>query len=85
MQRKIRKGDTVVVITGRDKGKKGEVLSVSPKKNVVHVKGVNMIKKSMKKSKEYPQGGFIEIESPIHISNVMMFCPKSGKGGCYCR
>ena len=77
---KIKKGDQVTVISGRDKGKKGEVLSVSNKKKGLVVKGVNLVKKSVKKSKEKPSGGFIEVEALIDKSNVMMVCPKCGKG-----
>ncbi len=77
---KIKKGDQVAVISGRDKGKKGEILSVSNKKNGLIVKGVNLVKKSVKKSKEKPSGGFIEVEALINKSNVMMICPKCGKG-----
>ncbi|MGC8764629.1 MAG: 50S ribosomal protein L24 [Brevinematia bacterium] len=77
---KIRKGDNVVVIAGRDKGKKGEVLHTFPLANKAIVKGINIVKKSVKKSKEHPQGGFAEVETPIHISNLMLFCPKCGKG-----
>lgn len=77
---KIKKGDTVVVIAGNDKGKKGEVLRVDPDKSVCFVKGVKLVKKTMKKSKENPNGSIIEVEAPIHISNVMLFCPKNNKG-----
>jgi len=75
---KIRKGDQVVVIAGRDKGKKGEILQVTRKG--VLVKGVSLVKKSIKKSKEHPSGGFAELEAPIHGSNLMLFCPKCGRG-----
>lgn len=77
---KIKKGDTVVVIAGNDKGKKGEVLRVVPGKNVCYVKGVKLVKKTMKKSKENPNGSIIEVESPVHISNVMLFCSKVNRG-----
>ncbi len=75
---KIRKGDQVVVIAGRDKGKKGEVIQVS--KKGVMVKGIALVKKSVKKDpKKHPAGGFIEIEAPVNSSNVMLFCPKCNK------
>lgn len=77
---KVRKGDQVSVIAGKDKGKKGEVIrSITADKRVI-VKGVNLIKKSVKKSKEKPQGGYIEVEASIDASNVMLICPKCGKG-----
>jgi len=77
---KIRKGDSVVVIAGSDEGKKGEVIQVLKAKNSVIVKGIKMVKKSVKKSKERPTGGFTEIEAPINGSNVMIFCSKCNKG-----
>ncbi len=73
--RKIKKKDIVVVITGKDKGKKGEVLKVLPKENRVIVSKVNIVKKHMRPTQTRP-GGIKEIESPIHISNVMLICPK---------
>ncbi|OHD56055.1 MAG: 50S ribosomal protein L24 [Spirochaetes bacterium GWF1_51_8] len=77
---KIKKGDTVIVIAGSNKGKKGEVVRAIPSQDKLVVKGVNYVKKTIKKSKENPKGGFIEKELPIHISNVMLFCPKNNKG-----
>ncbi len=75
---KIRKGDQVVVLSGRDKGKKGEVIQVNKKGAMV--KGVFLVKKSVKKDpKKHPAGGFIEIEAPVNPSNLMVFCPKCGK------
>lgn len=71
MSVKIKKGDTVRVIAGKDKGKEGKVLSVDPKKNRVIVEGINMITKSQKPSAAVPQGGIINREAPIDISNVM--------------
>ena len=75
---KIKKGDTVVVLTGKDKGKQGEVLSVSPKENRVIVKGVNVVKKNTKASATNA-GGIFEKELSIHASNVALIDPKSGK------
>lgn len=72
----IKKDDTVMVISGNEKGKKGRVLSVIPKKNRVIVEGVNIIKRHMRPSKKYAQGGIIEKEGPVHRSNVMLVCPK---------
>ena len=80
MMTKVRKGNTVIVIAGKDKGKKGEVIGTNPDDNKVVVKGLNIVKKSVKKSSERQAGGFTEIEAPIHASNVMMFCPKCNKG-----
>jgi large subunit ribosomal protein L24 len=77
---KVRKGDQVIVISGKDKGKKGEVIKVLTKLETVMIKNVNMVKKAVKKSKDHPAGGFMEIEAPLHLSNVMVFCPKCGKG-----
>jgi len=67
---KIKKGDTVVVIAGDDKGKTGEVLKVIPKKDAVIVAGCKVAKKAVKPTEENKEGGFINKEMPIHISNV---------------
>ncbi len=67
---RIKKGDTVTVITGEDKGKSGKVLQVSPESGRILVEGVNFVKKHMRKSEENPQGGVVEKEASIHISNV---------------
>lgn len=75
----IRKDDTVLVITGKYKGKKGKVLKVNPSENTVIVQGVNIQKKHQKPTKDLPQGGIIEREGPIHRSNVMVVCPKCSK------
>ncbi len=68
---KIKKGDTVRVITGKDKDKEGKVLAVDAKKGTVLVEGVNMIKKHVKPGRTSQEGGIITQEGPIHISNVM--------------
>ncbi|MBQ4046110.1 MAG: 50S ribosomal protein L24 [Lachnospiraceae bacterium] len=68
---KIKKGDTVRVIAGKDKGKEGKVLSVDAKKGKVVVEKINMLTKHTKPSQANPQGGIIEVEGPIDISNVM--------------
>ena len=75
----IKKGDTVVVITGNNKGQKGRVLEVIRKTDRAIVEGVNMIKKHTKPNAESPQGGIIEKEAPVHISNLMLVDPKSGE------
>jgi len=76
---RIKKGDTVLVLSGKDKNKKGRILVVMPKKEKVIVEGVNIIKKHQKPSRKYPQGGIIEKEHPIHISKVLLICPKCDK------
>lgn len=76
---KIKKGDQVVVLSGSDKGKQGEVLLVIPHKNKVIVQGVNVIKKHTKPSAQNPQGGILETEAPIQISNLAIVDPESGK------
>ncbi|MGI5058473.1 50S ribosomal protein L24 [Treponema pectinovorum] len=75
---RIRKDDTVQVIAGKDKGKRGTVVRVVAKKDAVIVSGVNMVKKAMKKRSQQDQGGIAEIEAPINISNVAMVCKKCG-------
>jgi large subunit ribosomal protein L24 len=75
---KIKKGDTVKVIAGANKGKEGTVLKVFPKTNRVIVEGVNIIKKHAKPTQTNPDGGILEYEAPIHVSNVMIVDKKSG-------
>ena len=75
----IKKNDTVLVIRGDEKGKKGRVKAVQMEKNRLLVESVNMIKKHMKPSKKQTQGGIIEKEAPIHRSNVMLLCSKCNK------
>jgi large subunit ribosomal protein L24 len=75
----IRKNDTVMVVAGDDKGKKGRVLSLMASESRVVVEGLNMIKKHLKPSKQQQQGGIIEKEAPLHRSNVMLVCPKCSK------
>lgn len=75
----IKKNDTVVVLSGEDKGKTGKVLKVLVKKERAIVEGVNMVSKSTKPSAKNPQGGIIKQEAPIHISNLNLVDPKSGK------
>ena len=76
---KIRKGDTVEIISGNDKGKKGEVLEVMPKTDSVVVKGVNVRKKHVKPRKQGEEGGILSIESAVLASKVNVVCPKCGK------
>lgn len=75
----VKKGDTVQVMSGKDKGKQGVILKAMPSKNRVVVEGINVIKKHSKPSQANPQGGILEIEAPIHVSNVMPLDPKTGK------
>jgi len=81
MQKKIhiKKGDTVMVITGESKGQKGRVLEVNREKGRAIVEGVNMVSKHTKPNAKSPQGGIIKKEAPIHISNLLLVDPSSGK------
>ena len=74
----VKKGDKVVVISGKDKGKQGVILEAYPKKDRVVVEGVNIVKKHSKPSQVNPQGGIISREAAIHVSNVMPLDPKTG-------
>ncbi|HSI67480.1 MAG TPA: 50S ribosomal protein L24 [Planococcus sp. (in: firmicutes)] len=75
----VKKGDTVKVISGKDKGKTGVVLTATPKNDRVLVEGVNIIKKHTKPNQANPQGGIVSQEAAIHVSNVMLLDPKSGE------
>ena len=75
----IKKGDEVIVLAGEDKGQKGKVLKVLVEKERALVEGINLVSKSTKPSAKYPQGGIIKQEAPIHISNLSLIDPKSGK------
>ena len=75
----IKKGDTVYVLSGEDRGKQGRVLSVDATKNRAIVEGVNIVSKSTKPTAKYPQGGIVKMEAPINISNLSLIDPKSGK------
>ena len=74
----IKKGDTVIVLAGEDRGKQGRVLSVQADKQRAIVEGLNMVTKHTKPSAKHPQGGRIQMEAPIHISNLSLVDPKSG-------
>ncbi len=76
----VKKGDTVVVISGKDKGKKGKVLQAMPKDSRVVVEGVNMMTKHQKPTQQMQQGGIVHRESTIHVSNVMIFDKKANQG-----
>ncbi|MBM7542841.1 MULTISPECIES: 50S ribosomal protein L24 [Amphibacillus] len=75
----VKKGDKVQVLSGKDKGKQGVILAAYPKKDRVLVEGINMVKKHQKPSQDNPQGGILEQEAPIHVSNVLPIDPKSGE------
>ena len=79
MAAKIKKGDRVVVLTGKDKGRQGQVLRVLPKESRVLVAGVNMVKRHTRPSQGDPQGGIKHKEAALHISNVAFVDPKSGE------
>ena len=75
----IKKGDSVIVLAGEDKGKQGKVLKVLVKEQRALVEGLNLVSKSTKPSAKNPQGGIVKQEAPIHISNLSLIDPKSGK------
>jgi large subunit ribosomal protein L24 len=75
----VRKGDTVVVVAGKERGKRGKVLRVIPGKGRVLIERVNMIKKHQRPTQKLRQGGIIEREGPIHLSNVMLVDPQTDK------
>lgn len=74
----VKKGDKVKVLSGKDKGKEGEILKAFPKQSRVIVKGVNIVKKHVRPTQDNPQGGIVEKEAPIHSSNVMVICGSCG-------
>jgi large subunit ribosomal protein L24 len=78
MAAKIRKGDKVVVLSGRDKGRSGEVIEVRPSENRAVVRGVNMVKRHQRQTAQQ-EGGIISKELPVHLSNVALADPKDGK------
>ena len=75
---KLKKEDTVEVIAGKDKGKRGRVLKIFRDKDRIVVEGINLVKKAKKRRKQQDRGGIIEIEAAIHISNLMIVCKKCG-------
>ena len=76
---RIRKDDMVAIIAGKDKGKTGKVLEVFPENQRVLVENINLMKKAMRRTQENQQGGFVEREAPIHISNLMLVDKKTNK------
>lgn len=80
MKLKIRKGDTVRVVSGRDKGKEGEVIRALPDKGKVIVHQINVVKKAVRPHpQKNPQGGIVEMPAPIDVSNVRLICPRCSK------
>ena len=75
----VKKGDTVVVLSGKDKGKKGKVLEVSPKEQKVIVEGLNMVTKHVKPRRQADAGGIVKAEGALYACKVMAVCPKCGK------
>ncbi|MDR0559480.1 MAG: 50S ribosomal protein L24 [Prevotellaceae bacterium] len=76
---RIKKGDHVIVIAGESKGQKGKVLEVFPKENRAIVEGINLVTKHTKPNAKHPNGARVEKEAPIHISNLLLICPTTGK------
>jgi large subunit ribosomal protein L24 len=76
---KVRKGDEVLVVSGNDRGKRGKVLKVFPSESRIIVEGVRFVKRHSRPTPKIPQGGIIEREGKLHVSNVMVIDPKSGK------
>jgi large subunit ribosomal protein L24 len=79
MSLRLRKNDTVMITTGELKGQTGKIMRVIPEKNRAIVAGKNMVKRHTKPNQKNPQGGIVEKEAPIHLSNLMLVCPKTGK------
>jgi len=80
MGARIKRDDTVMVVSGNDRGKTGRVLQVLPEKARVVVEGINLVKKTLRKTQDNPQGGFADVEAPLHISNVLLFDPEAKAG-----
>jgi large subunit ribosomal protein L24 len=76
---RIRRDDTVMVMAGKDKGKTGKVVRVLPKASKAVIENINVVKKSVKKSDTYPQGGYVELEKPVALANLMLVDKKSNK------
>ena len=80
MLARLRKGDEVVVMSGKDKGKKGKIARIFAEEGKVIIEGINLVKRHLRPTARNPQGGILEKEAPIHASNVMFLDPKTGKG-----
>lgn len=81
--RRIRKNDQVIIIAGKDKGKTGKIMKIVTDKDAVVVEQANMVKKHSKPTQTNPAGGIIDVEAPIHVSNVMLLDGKTNKGTRY--
>ena len=79
MSMRIKKGDRVKVISGKDKGKEGKILRRDPARDTIVIEGVNMVTKHMRPSQKTPQAGIVKQEAPIYASKVMLVCPSCGK------
>jgi len=77
---KLKKDDPIIVISGKEKGKTSKVLKIDKTKDKVFAEGLNIVKRHVKPNQLNPEGGIVEKEMPIHISNVMYYCKKCGKG-----
>ena len=75
----VHREDTVLVLTGKDKGKKGRVIRLFPKDDKALVEKINMVKRHTRPNQQMPQGGIVEKESPVHVSNLQVVCAKCGK------
>lgn len=76
---RLKKNDEVVVVAGKDKGKSGKILEVDRSAQTALVEDINVVKKAVKKTQDNPQGGFVDLERPIHVSNLMLFDGKTKK------
>lgn len=76
---KLKLNDEVIILAGKDKGKTGKLKKINAKKQVVLVDGVNVVKKALKPTQENPTGGIVDIEAPVHVSNVALISPKTKK------
>ena len=76
---RVKTGDTVIVIDGKEKGKKGKIIAAYPKKHRVVIEGIHQVKRHTKPTQNNPQGGIVTKEAAIHVSNVMLVDPESGK------
>ncbi len=76
---KLKTGDNIVVLSGKDKGKKGKIIATYPREKTVKIEGINIMKKHAKPTQKVPQGGIREMEAPINVSKVMIVCSACGK------
>jgi large subunit ribosomal protein L24 len=79
VKNKLKKNDQVTIVTGKNKGNSGRILKVDRKNHTVIIESQNMVKKAMRQRKQNQKGGIVEIEAPVHMSNVMIVCKKCGK------